>query len=373
MKDGQEIYNHRQHKKILNPKNFQTAPFFSRTENSDLKHFSSVLPSSKSKNIKYSKCKLCCLNIVENIAKKKRLERINRVNYQISDGFPNLKRQKMKQRVVELEEEDDRITYISDNEIEKVKNKKRQFPVFEKAFKLMLKLLCDDKIDAMDLEMPDVHKELVMEFMRKKKLCKVLSLEEFTFTTLTTLRDNENARRTEERLKFVFKKCIRYIQSRFKKKMMVKSKEAWTFEDNYSDSVKFDYIFYGHYYNQIAREIGQPIEKFFHFRNWKNRTSEHIPKSITKVYVNYLKMNPKFMNLFITYMNQRLLKDVTLNNIKKLSRLIEDWENWAKKESPGSNGIEVLKRFKAKGLKLPWGLNEVRSAIKDTLGYIIKD
>ena len=53
--------------------------------------------------------------------------------------------------------------------------------------------------------------------------------------------------------------------------------------------------------------INQPIEKFFHFRNWKNRTSEHIPKSITKVYVNYLKMNKNFMNMFITYIEKRLI------------------------------------------------------------------
>ena len=154
---------------------------------------------------------------------------------------------------------------------------------------------------------------------------------------------------------------------------MFNAKSTWAFNENYSDSVKFDYIFYGHYYNHIAKQIGQPIEKFFHFRNWKNRTSEHIPKSITKVYVNYLKMNPTFMNLFISYMNDRLIKDIILNNIKKIYRLILDWESIIKKFGE-EEGIQIVyNKFKSKGLKLPWGLNEVRSAIQDTLKYIIKD
>ena len=240
----------------------------------------------------------------------------------------------------------------------------------------MVKMVCDDEILEADLNIHDSHKKLIIEFMCKKKLCKSMELSEFNAVNLKSLRESENSRRTEERLKFIFKKCIRYIQSRFKKQILIRSKDSWKFNESFSDSVKFDYIFYGHYYSHIAKQIGQPLEKFFHFRNWKNRTSEHIPKSITKIYVNYLKMNPTFMNLFISYMNDRLIKDIILNNIKKISRLIMEWENILKKYKADeeNEGVKmVLKKFKSKGLKLPWGLNEVRSAIKDTLKYIIKD
>ena len=152
--------------------------------------------------------------------------------------------------------------------------------------------------------------------------------------------------------------------------MIKKLKDPFIIKKSYLNKSKFDYIFYGYYYSEIAKKIGQPLEKFFHFRNWNNRTSEHIPKSITKKYVNYLKMNPEFISIFIKYMNDRLIKDIILNNIQKIYRLVVDWEKMIKKFGKDEGVDRVLKKFKKKALKLPWGLNEVRTAIQDTLKYI---
>jgi hypothetical protein len=275
----------------------------------------------------------------------------------------------------EINNSDYEVSELSDCEIEKVKSK--EFTYFGKIFKLMIKMINDDDISENDLDLEPKMKLLFIEFLKKKKLISSITPERLTKEKLMELKNKENNRRTEERLKFVFKKCIKYIQNKFKLQLIENGeyKNIFDIDSNFSDSVKFDYIFYNHYFKKIADEINQPIEKFFHFRNWKNRTSEHIPKSITKVYVNYLKMNKKFMNMFINYIEKRLVKDVTLNNLYKVSRLVEEWEDVIKKRKVDINeGIDfILKTFKRKSLKLPWGLNEVNIAIKDTYNYIMKE
>lgn len=320
------------------------------------------IPSKSNNKLNLSKCKLCHLNILKSLKNRK----IKNKSKEKPLNFWDKNENKSNDTSLEIQK-------ISDSEIAKSKEVPSNLKHFRGVYQLMLKLVCDDPINSEDVNLPDSKKKLVVEFMRKKKLCKKIDLENFTVKTLTMMRDNENARRTEERLKFIFKKCIRFIQARFKKKMLSKPEKTWNFDEQFSESVKFDYIFYDYYFGNIAKQIGQPIEKFFHFRNWKNRTSDHIPKSITKVYVNYLKMNPKFMKIFIEYMNNRLVKDIVLNNIKKILRLVTDWENMVKKFGKEEGLNIVYNKFKNKGLKLPWGLNEVRKAIQDTLKYIIND
>lgn len=335
----------------------------SNTENMKKSKYFEKSDSKKSEELNLRKCKLCHLNILKSLKNKK--------NAKNQDAAENVWEKEAKKSIdSELSFEIER---IGDSEIARSKEAPSTLKIFQKAYRLMIKLVCDDRIGPQDIDMSDSKKRLIIEFMRKKKLCKSIDIEDFTVKTLTTMRDNENARRTEERLKFIFKKCIRFIQNRFKKKLLGRSEKTWEVDEQFSESVKFDYVFYEHYFGDIAKQIGQPIEKFFHFRNWKNRTSEHIPKSITKVYVNYLKMNPKFMKIFIGYMNDRLVKDIILNNVKKIQRLVGEWENLVKKFGEEEGVNIVYNRFRNKGLKLPWGLKEVRKAIEDTLKYIIKD
>lgn len=348
---------------VITP-SFRLPPKFSYNVHNQKQHAEQV-SNEPNLHFRLQKCRLCKLNMIRSHHKKI-------LNFAEENNLQANKQNPEDTKAISKKEGDDTITQISDSEIQKAKETPSVFKTFAKIYKLLIKLVCDDEILEEDLNMPDEHKQLVIEFMRKKKLVRNLDLPDFTCQRLTYLRDNENTRRTEERLKFIFKKCIRYIQMRFKKKKKY-SDAGTTCNNDYSESVRFDYVFYGHYYSHIAKQIGQPLEKFFHFRNWKNRTSEHIPKSITKVYVNYLKMNPTFMNLFISYMNDRLIKDIVLNNVKKIFRLVREWENLAKKFEKGKALPVILKKFKSKGLKLPWGLIEVRSAIRDTLKYIIKD
>lgn len=266
----------------------------------------------------------------------------------------------------------DSVSEFEDSKLNSLEDDGESLKFFGKTFKLLKKLISLEVIEAEDLELCDIQKNLVIEFMKKKKLCKGLKLEDFTEKTLTTLRDNESVRRTEERLKFVFKKCLRYLQKKFRSKLEVKGPDSKKIAEALSDNTKFDYLFYGHYYGKVAKRRRMPIEKFFHFRNWKNRVSEHIPKSITKHYVSCLKLNLSFMQRFIVYMNTRLVRDVRLSNTSKILRLVTAWESQYNKKPTEATLKTVLTRFAKKGLKLPWGLNEIRCAIKDTQNYIFK-
>lgn len=264
------------------------------------------------------------------------------------------------------------ISQFDDSKQNQMEEEGESLKFFGHTFRLLKKLISLDEIFEKDIELTNIQKEFVIEFMKKKKLCKNLKLDDFTVKTLTTLRDNESVRRTEERLKFVFKKCLRYMQKKFRSKLEVKGPDSKKIAEALSDNTKFDYLFYSHYYGKISNRRGIPIEKFFHFRNWKNRVSEHIPKSITKEYVACLKMNPSFMQRFIVYMNTRLVRDVKMSNTSKILRLVNHWEAQYEKNQSEEVLKQILNRFAKKGLKLPWGLNEIRCAIKDTQNYIFK-
>jgi hypothetical protein len=245
--------------------------------------------------------------------------------------------------------------------------KTRKFKNFQKTFDLMLKLLGDEPINFGDTQISEFEKKLVREFLFKKKVFKRFDLKDFNHLKLEKLRIKEKGKRTEEHLKFIFKKCINHIQKCFRTNLLLENKSLKSLLNN---SNEFDYLFYSHYFGEIAEKINEPIEKFFHFRNWKNRTNENIPKSITKKYIKFLKMNSEFISKFENYLNDELINDITKSNVMKLTKLILEWELCIKKHGTEIGEQIILAEFKTKKMNLPWGVIEIKKAIKSTKDYI---
>ena len=246
----------------------------------------------------------------------------------------------------------------------------RRFQNFQKTFNLMLKLLGDEPITAADTQVSAFEKELIHEFLFKKKMFKRFDLKNFNHVKLQKLRLKEKAKRTEERLKFVFKKCINHIRKTFRLDLLRENKKNKELSKALGDPDQFDYLFYNHFFGQIAQHMDEPIEKFFHFRNWKNRTSNDIPKSITKAYVTLLKMNQQFMAQFEGYLEFDLVADLQRANVKKLTKLVLEWEACLRKHGCQLGRKILLAEFKMKKMNLPWGMLEIKKAIECTKQYI---
>ena len=249
------------------------------------------------------------------------------------------------------------------------------FDMFEKMKNLLQKFFNNNEIVNEDVTLHLKIKKIFIQILMKKKFCRSFNINDFTADKLNKMKNTLDNRRTEERLKFVFKKCIRNIQNEFKSNW---KKKKIIIEEEYNENInplKFDYIFYNYYFNDIAQEIKEPIEKFFHFRNWKNRTNDDIPKSITKKYVDNLKKNKTFMLKFIDYLKNQLLKDIRKSNLDKIEKLIKVWKREILKSLlPVDQSLDImLRKFKKKRVKLPWTFFEINNAIKETLQHISSD
>jgi hypothetical protein len=249
--------------------------------------------------------------------------------------------------------------------------KSTKFKYFDKSYNLMLKLLGDEPLEERDTDISYMEKQLVREFLFKKKMFKRFDIKNFNHTKLQKLRLKEKSRRTEEHLKFIFKKCINHLQNEFRTKMKNKLELDNDLKKLMKDSEQFDYYFYNHYFGQIASQINEPIEKFFHFRNWKNRTNTNIPKSITKSYIQRIKMNTDFISRFLAYLNNELLNEIILGNEIKISKIVNEWEQGLRKHGLTEGPEIVLNEFQAKKMNLPWGISEIKKAIKNTKDYIM--
>ena len=257
-----------------------------------------------------------------------------------------------------------------ENFVKNDEDSNKKFIYFNGAYNLLLKLLGDGSLEEKDTDLSDLEKELVREYLFKKKMFKRFDIKKFTYDKLEKLRSKEKRRRTEEHLKFVFKKCINHMQKIFKNEKKEEISRSPELKKLLKDSEKFDYYFYNHHFGEIAKKLNEPIEKFFHFRNWKNRTNTNIPKSITKSYIKRLKMNQKFMNTFIDYLENDLLNEIIEGNKIKIFKMVLEWETMYRKNRLSEDPFAVLKNFQSKNMNLPWGLIEVKKAIRNTKTYI---
>lgn len=332
-----------------------------------IKHENNHIKTEKTNNIPLfkplkKKCKICNLNKVNNLGSTK-VNIFQSSNPKYSDKN-NLKLSYSKSR----DQQEILINNIKNDEIEEKK------VLFNKIHILIMKLFNDEKIIKEDLNIHPIMKNIIIQILIKKNLCKSMQIINLTANKLNKLKIKDNFKRTEEKLKFIFKKCIKHLQKKFKQDWKNKIIEVTEYESTspISKSLKFDYTFYSFYFKEISEKMKQPIEKFFHFRNWKNRTNKNIPKSITKTYVNYLKMNKQFIKKFIDYMENDLINDIFLTNTIKITNMIENWQEQCFHNSRDLDYSlnMILKKFKKKYVKLPWSYHEIQNAINESLKYL---
>lgn len=229
--------------------------------------------------------------------------------------------------------------------------------------KFLYKLFMNIEFEENDMLLEPLEREIIATIFKKKKF---IGYQHVSFQTkfFNKAKTSNLRKKTEDGLKFVFKKAIRELKKEFKSQMVPARTKLKTDE--------MDRLFYGHYFGAISENFGIPLESFFHFRNWKKRNNPHIPKSITKKYMSRLKLNPVFIEKIHLFLHHKLMSSFQVFNSKKIRTMVIKWEKII--EDFGSEeGLEKIQSMICSpGNKIPWTMSEVLHALDDTLDYLEK-
>lgn len=211
-----------------------------------------------------------------------------------------------------------------------------------------------------NFQLNQLEKEIIKNIVLKKKF-EGFEQVEFSQEYFNRAANSKLRKKTEDGLKFIFKKAIKKMKNNFKSKHM---------EGVKMNSQQLDKHFYSFYFQHIADQEGISLQCFYHFRNWQNRESENIPKSITKSYVRKLKKNPEFVLELRHFLENELVQSFKVFNSKKIRTMIIKWEKIIEEQGRDQGIRTIIKMIHSRGNKIPWTLSEVYSALEDSLKYL---
>lgn len=235
--------------------------------------------------------------------------------------------------------------------------------------RVLVKLFLNRSISKSDSFLKEHEKQIVSKILFKKKF-PILAEEPLDWRSLNKLRQTKIKKKNEDELKFVLKKCIRHLQIRFLESVKhgdaldQASLKGVSLRDIKTNKDKY---FYRFYFKDIAEREGIAIERFYHFRSWKNRFCKDIPKSITRQSLDLWKKNTDFIRQIKEYISQSLVGHFFEFNSKKIHTMVSKWERIIDEHGQRKGLRQILDSFDVKGSKLPWTLSEVETAIVHTL------
>lgn len=250
-----------------------------------------------------------------------------------------------------------------------------KFNRFNNLKEILIKLLNQDKIDEHELaELSLLEKKLLILFIKKKKFSnhKYANLTQEYFNHI---QENPKGKRIEENMKFIFKKVIRFLKIFFQDKIYFEFLPNIQSEfSNLTPEKKIDYSFYSYYFYDVAKEIRQPLEKFFHPRLSKAEDQEKqkfIPKTISRLYINFIKMSSLFVNDMNIYLQKFFEYEIKKNIKNKIEKMCFDWEVKSNKMNDDVFYKEVETYFTLnKKCKLAWSLFEGKFAQNQILKLV---
>lgn len=238
-------------------------------------------------------------------------------------------------------------------------------------FVVVVKLLSDQEVKPQDFQLSEVEAELLLVFVKKKKFRGFQSVQRVSLEYLNRVRREKCFKRTEEHFKYVFKKCFRFMAGRFRESRF-RILEAKLKPEFRESKFKFDYTFYGYYFGRVAEQLNLPIEKFFHFKIKDDLSVS--TKTVSKLYLGYLKMNPHFLDAFKAYIRRKMIDETYYLILSKTKNLMKNWESLLSRKGV-AEGLQTIRNNLTLNVKskLPWSIQDVRHASELTLSYIEKN
>lgn len=213
-------------------------------------------------------------------------------------------------------------------------------------------------------------KQLISIYLQKKKY---LNYDDTSLENLNKLRKEIPEKRSEEYVKFIFKKIIKFLKNTFKEYVYSPSQNFKFKNKKKSKYLDFEYSFHNYYYGMICRKMNFQIEKFFHPRKNSSVLNKMldssklslVEKSVSRIYICYMKMSEKFIKHMNFYLDRIIIKE-SMNLVKiRLHERILSWENSIEKKGFGPFINQLKNKFETNNRsKLCWSIPEIESSVK---------
>ena len=227
-----------------------------------------------------------------------------------------------------------------------------QFPNLHNLWRVIIKLFICGHFSDDDFILNSQEKAILKAIVKKKKFDQeteiILSKNCFSKLFSANIR-----KKTKDSLKFVFNKIFLFLKEKFRTQIFGMKRP--------SKSV-FENKFYDWYFGKVSRTLGIPIKSFYLFQCSKREDSSEIPRSITKEFVNRIKMSESFVFDMECFLENHYFNFVISLNLKKIRTIFERWEKEFVSNSLENASKKIILGITKPGNKLPWTFSEIKYA-----------
>ena len=211
-------------------------------------------------------------------------------------------------------------------------------------------------------------RKLLRLFINKRKYT---VSEDLSLVLINELRNEVPKKRSEEYVKYIFKKIIKFLKSMYRENIY--KEFSVRLKKKKSRSLSFEYSFHEFYYGSISEKMVIKIEKFFHPR--KNSSSlnrnlskdklDLVEKSISRIYLTYMKMSLLFMK-HLDFFLDRVLFNVINSQIQiRLHDRLQSWEEEIKRKGFETFYTDLKFNFENNSRsKLCWSRAEIMTSVR---------
>ena len=181
-------------------------------------------------------------------------------------------------------------------------------------------------------------------------------------------------RRTEENIKFIFNRAIKFMMQSFKEKFFSQLKNK--LKPKYlemSTKEQLKYAFFGFYFGEESVRLKTPIDQFILPKKYSQggSISKNCFSSISKQYLQLVTVNPNFLNDLRYYLTNYFMHEMINDTIKKCQIILSKCQKkvFKQKEFDREEFVRDLEVI-IKKTHMPWNIFELRIAIEDLISYL---
>jgi hypothetical protein len=243
---------------------------------------------------------------------------------------------------------------------------------------ILIKLFAGKEITKNNLKFMSSTEQMILKMIIKKKNYKEFNTFVLEETYFNDLSQSSKSKRFEENLRFITNKTFRFLQNTFKMNIFQNISKCLNpkIQVKSSNAVQ-TYAFFGYYFQKYCSSSKKQIETFFHpncTRILDLNYRELIPKTVSQQYLKTLKNSSRFIRDFSFYLTKIIFNDAENDIVKKTRKLCQNWENILKEQGTAKMIEFIKKQLRTNPkFKLPWTIDEVKTAVNQMRSILNKD
>lgn len=258
---------------------------------------------------------------------------------------------------------------------DRVLNLKKEEKQFDNLKKLLLWILLHQDCALVQTNLNELEKYILKLFIKKKRYFVLGGIKYNNIDFFAKLRKKTTDKRTEERLKKIFKMSVKYLRKQFNS-MPEMQNECRSELQNYNINSEDNFFYY--YFGNFMKKKDFDFRNLFRETRGTNVNKDYSRCSINKNFLNKIKDCHKFFDPLKTFLifNDNELKFINENNNvlafskeqirTKLDSKIEEWKTifYDSGQDLEVFKAEIKKLFSNTKYKLPWSIIDVACSLR---------